>query len=136
MKKKAEKQDHEFCNTSVARKYIAVLNSIEHIRAARHHVLLTHFNELCTYNIDGLEDREAVIKRIVNKDLAYPGAFLASSLGFNRMTWHRDYEKILSELGMYKRPKFSTLRNMLQFEKLKWLVIRLHEKRLKRKDRL
>lgn len=121
----------EFNDTPVSRKYIEILNSIESITEARRGVLMNHFNELCTYNIDDLEDRHAVIKRIVNKELTYPNAFLASSLGFNRTTWHRDYEKTLSDIGMYKRPKYGTLRNMLLFEKLKWLIIRLNERRQK-----
>ncbi|AFN82362.1 hypothetical protein EROM_010170 [Encephalitozoon romaleae SJ-2008] len=133
MEKKDDDQGHEFSNDPVICRYLEILNSIESIRRDRDDVLSTHFNELSTYNINELEDRNAVIRRLINKEFTYPSAFLASSLGFNKTTWNRDYERTLREIGMYKRPKYSTLRNMLLFEKLKWLVIRYHEAKQKRK---
>lgn len=133
MKKKTNTDTYEFSNTPIVRKYVEVLNNIESIRASRQSILQTHLNELCTYNIDDLEDRNAVIKRIISRELTYPSAFLASSLGFNRTTWNREYEKTLNDIGMCKRPKYSTLRNMVLFEKLKWLIIRFHERKQKRR---
>ncbi|ADM10889.1 uncharacterized protein Eint_010250 [Encephalitozoon intestinalis ATCC 50506] len=133
MGKKENGQDYEFCESSTIQKYCEILNNIESIRRDRDDVLSTHFNEVCTYNISDLEDRAAVIRRLINKELVYPNAFLASSLGFNKTTWNRDYEKTLREIGMYKRPKYSTLKNMLLFEKLKWLIIRYHEAKQKKK---
>ncbi|CAD24908.1 hypothetical protein [Encephalitozoon cuniculi GB-M1] len=133
MERKGSGQDYEFHSDPVVRKYLKVLNSIESIRKDRNDVLSIYFNEVCTYNIDDLEDRSAVVKRLINREFTYPNAFLASSLGFNKTTWSRDYEKTLKEIGMDKRPKYSTLRNMLLFEKLKWLIIRYHEAKQKKR---
>ncbi|KMV66692.1 hypothetical protein M970_010200 [Encephalitozoon cuniculi EcunIII-L] len=133
MERKGSGQDYEFHSDPVVRKYLKVLNSIESIRKDRNDVLSIYFNEVFTYNIDDLEDRSAVVKRLINREFTYPNAFLASSLGFNKTTWSRDYEKTLKEIGMDKRPKYSTLRNMLLFEKLKWLIIRYHEAKQKKR---
>ncbi|AFM97649.1 hypothetical protein EHEL_010240 [Encephalitozoon hellem ATCC 50504] len=133
MEKKDDK-GYEFSNDSTTCKYLEILNNIESIRRDRDDVLSAHFNEVNIYNINELEDRNAVIRRLINKELTYPNAFLASSLGFNKTTWNRDYERTLREVGMYKRPRYSTLRNMLLFEKLKWLVVRYHEAKQKKKQ--
>lgn len=133
MGKKADGQGHEAHVDAVGRKYLEIVDDIESMSRDRERVLLAHFNEVRTYNIDDLEDRDAVIKRLVNREFVYPNAFLASSLGFNKTTWSREYEKMLREVGMYRRPRYSTLRSMLLFEKLKWLVIRFHEAKSKRR---
>jgi hypothetical protein len=128
-KEESPQKSYEFSRNPATERYIAFLNDIEGIRKRRNEIVLKHFNELLTCNIDYLEDKQALINRIISKDLVYPSAFLASSLGFNRSSWQQGYEKILSEVGMHKRPKYSTLRNMLLFEKLKWLIIRYYERK-------
>ncbi|TBU19553.1 hypothetical protein CWI42_010240 [Ordospora colligata] len=124
---------HEFHEDEAIHKYVEMLNNMDTIWKDRHKVMNKHFGELYIYNIDDLEDKSATIKRLINREVSYPNAFLASSLGFNKNTWNREYERILREIGMDKRPVHTTLRTMLLFEKLKWLVVSYHEIKSKRR---
>ncbi|KAH9412128.1 hypothetical protein HK407_01g00190 [Ordospora pajunii] len=131
--KNSNDECHEFYEDEAIHKYVQMLNSVETIWKDRRRVMSMHFGELYIYNIDDLEDKSATVKRLINREVSYPNAFLASSLGFNKTTWSRDYERTLREIGVDKRPVHTTLRTMLLFEKLKWLVVSYHEMKNKRR---
>lgn len=122
-------QQFTFTDNPTVRKYAAIAYNICRIKSKRDSLLDKHFYEAKGCNVDYLEDRDAQIQRIIGKECVHPNAFLASTLGFNRMSWNKAYEKTMSQLGVNKTPKFCSLRTMLLFEKLKLLVIKYHERK-------
>lgn len=120
-------KDYKFKDDPIIDNYVEVINNIKELRSTRTDIINRHFYELYNYNIDDLEDRDSRISRLVSRSFTYPNSFLASSLGFNRTTWNKKYEEILNKFDLGKKPKHQTLRSMLMFERLKYLIIKYFE---------
>lgn len=122
-----QKEEYFLKENKTSKDLINLLEEIEELSSTRQGILERHFYELINYNMEDLEDRDAMIIRIIGKEPTHPNAFLASSLGFSRSTWNKKYESLLSKFGLGKNLKHQTLRNMQLFEKLKFLVVRYFE---------
>ncbi|KAL0266056.1 UNVERIFIED_CONTAM: hypothetical protein PYX00_011773 [Menopon gallinae] len=79
------------------------------------------------------QDINTRVNAMLEKTPQLPALFLTSSLGFNKHTWNKGAEALLSEFSLERKLKHPTLRNALLFEKLKMLVIRLQDKEKRRR---
>ncbi|ELQ76413.1 hypothetical protein THOM_0600 [Trachipleistophora hominis] len=117
------KKKHKLLST-----YRDFLGSLPSTLDRRRKILQTHFGEILVA-IPTEEDFESKINNIIGKLHPHPYIYLASTIGFSKMTWNRSVEKILDQFGLKMKLKYPTLKNYLRYEKLKYLLIRYFDKR-------
>ncbi|ELA47063.1 hypothetical protein VCUG_01424 [Vavraia culicis subsp. floridensis] len=108
--------------------YKRFLESLPSTLEHRKRILHTHFGEFLVA-IPTNEDFESKINAIIGKMHPHPYIYLASSIGFSKMTWNRSVEKILNQFELKMKLKYPTLKNYSRYEKLKYLLIRYFDKR-------
>lgn len=119
---------HEENEKKVVREFISVLRRIRGIRHMRKHALERMFWEYNNCNVNLFEDRESKIQKYLPEKIAYPRAFLASNLGFNRSTMDPKYMEVLGMFKLGKKSSSGSIRNALHFETLKHLIIKYYDK--------
>lgn len=127
MRQTPNKSSCEYPKRKVIEKYLKIVDSIDKRVKERNTVLERHFKLLLDPKLThkNVEDR---MVSILDKPLHLPPLFLASSLGFNKHTWSKTTEILLSEFNLEKKLKHPTMRNALLFEKLKMLVTKMNDK--------
>lgn len=120
-------KNYKFIDDPISDVYLKILKDIKNLKSKRESILNNHLYEFNNYNIHKLEDKDTKISRLTGRSFTYPNTFLASSLGFNRSSWNKKYEEILKKFGLKKKLKYQTFRNMKEFEKLKYLIIKYYE---------
>lgn len=133
MKKVISKKITNFKNKKIIKKYIKILLNLDKRIKDRNTFIKNHLPILLQPNTKEYQDINTRVSSIIEKSNIIPSFCLASSLGFNKNTWSKPVENIMTELGFKKKVKFFTLRNVLAFEKLKLLVLKLIEKEKKEK---
>ncbi|ORD93405.1 hypothetical protein ECANGB1_2318 [Enterospora canceri] len=115
------------------REYFKELRRVSEYRKNRKKLLNMIFWEYENYNMDKFEDRDAKIYKIISEKKNYPNSFLGSSLGFTKSTMDSRYQEVLNKFRLDKRPQVASPRNCLEFEKLKFLLVKLFEFKKKKK---
>ncbi|KAG0441071.1 hypothetical protein DMUE_1317 [Dictyocoela muelleri] len=75
------------------------------------------------------QNKEQKIKKIIDKYPSRPSIYLASSLGFNKLSFNKDVEIILNKFGLEMKLKSGSFKNYDRFEILKLLINKVYEKR-------
>lgn len=132
MQQTPNKKSCEYPKRKVIEKYLKIVESIDKKVRRRNAVLERHFKLLLEPK-PAQKNIEDKLVSILDKPLQLPPLFLASSLGFNKHSWSKSVEILLSEFNLEKKLKYPTMRNALLFEKLKTLVIRLCDKERRRR---
>lgn len=110
--------------------YSALLTALPKTSSTRHKILTTHFGEFFTSTTESTaDDLHTRIATIMSKVHPHPYIFLASSLGFNKMTWNTKVERVVGRFGLGMRLKWPSYGNYLKYERLKYLIMKYFDKR-------
>lgn len=107
--------------------FIELVDNIKQYKEDRKKALDIMFWEYNNINIHDFEDSITKFRRHFPDRRAYPSAFLASSLGFNKSNFSNKHNEFLQKFKLYKKPRVATLKNGLHFEKLKIILIKYME---------
>ncbi|RVD92296.1 hypothetical protein TUBRATIS_12060 [Tubulinosema ratisbonensis] len=133
MKKPNLKKVLVYKNKKLIKKYIKILLNLDKRIKNRNEFLKRHLPILLQPSTKEYQDINTRVTSVIEKTNIIPSICLASSLGFNKNSWSKQVESVMNEFGLSKKPKYFTLRNVLAFEKLKLLVLKLVEKEKKEK---
>lgn len=107
--------------------YLQLLHRIEKCQKEREDTLNRTFWEYKNLNIGELEDTETRFSRLFPERRAYPSAFMASSLGFNKSSMQLKYNEVLTRFHLDRKPRAATLTSALHYERLKILITKYYE---------
>jgi hypothetical protein len=96
------KEVPEYRRKEFLKGYNELLKSMPQIRKEREEIIKRHFGEITLYNMKDVQDMDIKIAEIIGKGQTYPTLYLASSLGFNKITWSKGVERILSQFGTHR----------------------------------
>lgn len=115
---------------SLLKSYNKILNNLNTITKKRKNIIKKHFPELFskTFNI------EKKFNNVIKKKVTHPSIFLASSLGFPKTGWTKQVEFYMKAYGLNYRLEEPTFENMINYEKIKLLVLKFFEKRRGKRD--
>lgn len=104
--------------------YKKIIKNISNLENERNTIISRHLN------IDFNRDKETRIKEIIgNSNINRSCVYLASSMGFNKMTWNKDIENLLKEFGLKQKLEMGIYKNYKRYEVLKLLIQKLINKR-------
>lgn len=136
MKRVISKKTTIYKDKKIIKKYLKILFSLEKRQKKRKDFLSRHLPILLQPSTKEYQDINSRINNVIEKQNILPQICLASSLGFNKNTWNKQVEAVMNEFGFGKKVRNFTLRNVVGFEKLKILVVKLVEKEKKEKKNL
>lgn len=107
------------------KRYYKFLQTVPEKIARRQEIINLHLPPIHTSTDDNIQK----LANIIGKPNPYPNIFLASSLGFTKMTWNKNVEKILLQFGLEMKLKNPTFKNYRKYEQLKMLMLKYFEKK-------
>lgn len=107
--------------------FVEMLRNVGDDRRRRAAAMDQMFWEYNNLNIGEFEDTDTRYARAVPERRAYPNAFLASSLGFNKSSMQSRYNEVLHKFGLERKPRVATLKNALHYERMKVLIIKYYD---------
>ena len=111
----------------IIKDYLKELGNVEKYENERKKLMDMVFWEYENNNTHLYEDRDSKIFKIIQEKHVYPSSFLGSSLGFNKATIEHKFLDILTKFKLDKKPTIPSPKNCIEFEKLKYLLIKLNE---------
>ncbi|KAF7684502.1 hypothetical protein TCON_0311 [Astathelohania contejeani] len=118
---------YTFRNKKLGARFTHLLSSIDEISNKRKEIISTHIGELYLLNMKDVQDIDGRIHELIGKNINHPTVYLASTLGFNKLTWNKNVEAILEPFGLGQKLKYPSYENAIKFEKLKLLILKYLE---------
>lgn len=111
----------------IIKEFLKELKNVEIYKKNRQSILNMMFWEYENHNTHLFEDKDTKIYKIIPEKRTYHNSFLGSSLGFNKSTLEPKYIDILHKFDLDKKPMIPSPKNCIEFEKLKYLIIKFFE---------